>query len=419
LKNEAIHVGIINRASRNVWRKKGRTILVVLALGFSIAAIISVYTGIEASNSNTQDLIEGYEESLEEMGSVTDTQVRQIVVYPWVGVSQEAINNLSANETVEDVVPFIIQTFELNDTGVPEAGGLRAKEPLFTIYGISLNPELDEKYHILPGNIIEGEAISQNDHNHKVIINEDEDHFNANVGDTITINEIDLTVAGIYSSSIGDGHGIYMNLSEAKLVLGMNDSEANQFHVYAVNESVINALVEDIEAMFYGAKAVPSRDNLGGKADYLKTEQDRQIAQLETDMEKIETSGNQIILISAATAALIVLFIMIYTVRERTKEIGVLRALGFPGKNIMSQFIIEGTIIGFLGGILGVGIAWLGAPVLSDMLLPSSEAYAVSNPGILIILIALVLTGILGAVASIYPAWMASRKRPVEAMRNE
>jgi putative ABC transport system permease protein len=412
-------VGIFNRASRNVWRKKGRTLLVVLALGFSIAAIISVYTGIEASNSNTQDLIDGYEESLEKMGDITDAQIRQISVWPWVGVSQEAINNLSANETVEDVVPFIIQTFELNETNEPEAVGLRAKNPLFTIYGISLDPELDEKYHILPGNIVSGKAISQDDHDHKVIINEDEDHFNANVGDIITINEVDLTVAGIYSSSVQDGHGIYMNLSEAKLILGLNDSEANKLDVYAVNESVINALVEDIPLMLQGAKAQSSRDALGGKGDYLKNEQEKQIAQLEEDMQKIETQGNQIILISAATAGLIVMFIMIYTVRERTKEIGVLKALGFPGGNIMSQFIIEGTIIGFLGGIFGICIAWFGAPIFSDFLLPTTEAYAVSDPSNLIILLALVLTGILGAVASIYPAWIASRKNPVEAMTSE
>jgi putative ABC transport system permease protein len=416
---EAIYVGIFNRASRNVWRKKGRTLLVVLALGFSIAAIISVYTGIEASNDNTRDLIDGYEESLEAMGDITDAQIRQISVWPWGGVSQEAIDNLSANETIEDVVPFIIQAFELNDTGEPEAVGLRAKNPLFTIYGVSLDPQLDEKYHILPANIVEGETISQDDHDHKVIINEDEAHFNANVGEIITINEINLTVAGIYSTNVKDNTGIYMNLSEAMLILGMNESVANKLDVYAVNESVINSLVEDIPVMLYGAKAQSSREALGGKGDYLKNEQERQIAQLETDMEKIESTGNQIILISASTAGLIVLVIMIYTVRERTKEIGVLKALGFPGGNIMSQFIIEGTIIGSLGGIFGVCVAWLGAPIFSDFLLPSSKAYAVSNPGILIIIMALVLTGILGAVASIYPAWVASRKSPVEAMRNE
>ena len=85
----------------------------------------------------------------------------------------------------------------------------------------------------------------------------------------------------------------------------------------------------------------------------------------------------------------------------------------------MIQFITEGTIIGFLGGILGVCVAWLAAPIFSDLLLPSSKAYAVSDPSILIILLALGLTGILGAVASIYPAWMASRNSPVEAMANE
>ena len=53
-------MGLVNRAFRNVWRKKTRTLLVVIALGFSVAAIISVYTGVEASTENARDMIEGY-----------------------------------------------------------------------------------------------------------------------------------------------------------------------------------------------------------------------------------------------------------------------------------------------------------------------------------------------------------------------
>ena len=50
-------MGLTNRAFRNVWRKKTRTLLVVIALGFSVAAITSVYAGVEASTENTQDMI--------------------------------------------------------------------------------------------------------------------------------------------------------------------------------------------------------------------------------------------------------------------------------------------------------------------------------------------------------------------------
>ena len=114
-----------------------------------------------------------------------------------------------------------------------------------------------------------------------------------------------------------------------------------------------------------------------------------------------------------------IMFLMLYAVKERIKEIGVLKALGFTGNNVMGQFISEGTIIGFMGGVLGIILALVAAPVLSNLLLPGSEAFATSNPTIDLVLLALVLTVCLGAFGSLYPAWSASRKDPVEAMRNE
>ena len=63
-------MGLTNRAFRNVWRKKTRTLLVVIALGVSVSAIISVYTGVEASTENVQEMIAGYEEYLVETGEL-------------------------------------------------------------------------------------------------------------------------------------------------------------------------------------------------------------------------------------------------------------------------------------------------------------------------------------------------------------
>ena len=116
---------------------------------------------------------------------------------------------------------------------------------------------------------------------------------------------------------------------------------------------------------------------------------------------------------------LIVLFLMMYTVKERTKEIGLMKAIGFTGKSIMSQFLIEGIAIGIIGGIVGIAIGFLAGPMISELLLPSSEVFATSTPSFTVILLVLGLAGSLGAVGTIYPAWQASRKSPMEAMRND
>ncbi len=59
-------MGLISRAFRNVWRKKTRTLLVVILLGVSIAAIISVYSGVKASTDKTQETYEQIEEQIED-----------------------------------------------------------------------------------------------------------------------------------------------------------------------------------------------------------------------------------------------------------------------------------------------------------------------------------------------------------------
>lgn len=71
------------------------------------------------------------------------------------------------------------------------------------------------------------------------------------------------------------------------------------------------------------------------------------------------------------------------------------------------------------GGALGILIAITLGPILADILLSNSEIYVSSTPTIQIIFIALILTALLGAIGTIYPALKASRKNPVDAMRQD
>ena len=82
----------------------------------------------------------------------------------------------------------------------------------------------------------------------------------------------------------------------------------------------------------------------------------------------------EIIVVVAATS-LIVLFVMLYTVRERTKEIGTLKAIGFSNATVMGQFILEGILLSVIAGTVGVAIGTLAAPTISSLLLPSLNLF--------------------------------------------
>lgn len=105
-----------------------------------------------------------------------------------------------------------------------------------------------------------------------------------------------------------------------------------------------------------------------------------------------------------------------------------MKTLGFSNKSVVSQFVMEGIAVTFIGCVIGAIVGVIAYPTLSKLLLssttnttgPGAVAAAVStNPAISIVLIAFVAVLAMGALGSIYPAWKASRIKPVEALRNE
>ena len=104
--------------------------------------------------------------------------------------------------------------------------------------------------------------------------------------------------------------------------------------------------------------------------------------------------------------------IMFVSVAERTREIGVRKAIGAKRRNILLQFLIEAACICLMGGLIGLGIAWLTTLAVSHFLFPAS----LSGP---IVLIALLVSLLTGVVSGFLPAWRAARMDPVDALRSE
>ena len=104
--------------------------------------------------------------------------------------------------------------------------------------------------------------------------------------------------------------------------------------------------------------------------------------------------------------------IMFVSVAERTREIGVRKALGARNRSIMLQFLIEAACICLLGGFIGLTIAWGTTLAVSKWMFPTS----MSGP---IVIMALLVSAMTGVVAGFVPAWRAARMDPVDALRNE
>jgi putative ABC transport system permease protein len=125
---------------------------------------------------------------------------------------------------------------------------------------------------------------------------------------------------------------------------------------------------------------------------------------------------------------------MLYTVRERTREIGTLKAIGFSNWNVMSQFMLEGILLSLVAGVVGIGIGYVAAPTITSLLLPSISTFGTQgraglgvtgsqiasvalDPQLTLLMFGVAV--LLGALGSLYPAWRASRTSPMEALKYE
>jgi len=264
---------------------------------------------------------------------------------------------------------------------------------------------------------VEGRQLREGDTSVVLIRDELKSFFNAGVGDTIDIEGHDFKIVGVYWSDT-NRNTIYMSLPDAQKVAGKESNEYSSLDVYVEDKSVIDLVVYDMQEQLTDSFRVSSYADRNARfSDRMQQAQEREIKSLQDANEEVENSGNAIIIISLGSAALIVLFLMMYTVKERTKEIGIFKALGFTENRIMSQFVVEGGMVGLIGGIFGIAIGWAGAPIIAEFFLPPTDVYSTIDPSIFLIAAGLALSILLGIVGSIYPAWKVSRKSPAEAIR--
>ena len=238
------------------------------------------------------------------------------------------------------------------------------------IEGVPLTASLVDNYPILPTNITAGSNLQAGDSGVVLLSENNSAYFGAGVGDSVTILGQSFTVVGIYSpSSVADTQTLYMNLSDAQAITN-NTGYITSLTVFAQNSGVVSSVASAISTL-HPELTVTTAQN---RESALSTEESSYTTALATanasDSQTNSTAIEEIVVVVLATS-LIVLFVMLYTVKERTKEIGTLKAIGFSNSTVMSQFMLEGILLSMIAGVVGIAIGSIAAPTLASLLLPS------------------------------------------------
>lgn len=298
---------------------------------------------------------------------------------------------------------------------------------------------------------MEFKLISNNDYYEKTQFNtympssDYEKMYNSNDTVTLTLSGIVRIKDDVGMSLINEGIAYSDDLTElvierakeSDIVKAQKDADYNVITRESVDEETKNNLVAHFggDATPYAIMLYPTsfeeKDQVISYLDDYNEDKSSEDKIVYTDLSKTISDmtggimdGITIVLVAFAATSLVVSLIMVgiityISVLERTKEIGILRALGARKKDITRVFNAETFIIGASSGILGISIAWLLTIPINNILykMTDLESIAKLNPvhAVALLLISLTLTMIGGWI----PSKMAARKNPVEALRSE
>ena len=229
------------------------------------------------------------------------------------------------------------------------------------------------------------------------------------VGQTIQVDGNNFTVIGVYKEKDSGSLWSADNMIVYPYSVSRLLSPGNDMNDFVVKAASAEATTEVISRLSGYLNGLTNNGQNGWGYAYSNNEW-QQSANEQANMMSLVLGG--IAAISLLVGGIGIMNIMLVTVTERTREIGVRRAIGARRSSIVTQFLIEAGMLCGMGGIIGIAIGTVGTRIAGQLLV-QMEIW----PSATITLGAFLLSVFLGIIFGIYPAAKASRLQPVEALR--
>lgn len=234
------------------------------------------------------------------------------------------------------------------------------------------------------------------------------------VGQTVTVDGTPMTVIGVLESSGASSSGTSEDdqavtpISTAKRLSGTASSSVSTIYVEAASAETLSAAYQEIEALLLTLHGVTADE-----ADFSISTQDSLVETANSTNETLTVLLAGIAAISLLVGGIGVMNIMLVSVTERIREIGLRKALGATPRVIRRQFLVEASLLGLTGGVVGVLVGVVGAQLLPRLIDQPVSISAVATFGAIGTALAL------GIGFGVYPASRAARLTPIDALRSE
>ncbi len=239
-------------------------------------------------------------------------------------------------------------------------------------------------------------------------------------GETVRIDGQPFRVIGILESKGGGSFGSQDNVAiipfstaQARLIRRPNPDQVDIIFVEAVSAEAVPQATEEISQILRERHRTPI-----GADDFTVFSQENFLQTASTITGVFTTFLGGIAAISLLVGGIGIMNIMLVSVTERTREIGLRKALGARKRDILVQFLTESSLLSLLGGLIGILLGWLISMIVGRVAAAAGTPF---NPSVKLsaILLATLFSAAVGLFFGIYPASRAANLEPVEALRYE
>ena len=413
----------IRLSFQGIWSHKMRSFLTMLGIIIGIASIISIVSTIKGTNEQIKkNLIGSGTNTVQIQLYQGDYQYERLYNGLPDGIpvrDETTMEKIKSVKNVEDAA-FYTSRSDYNNSVYYGNNGISGSQ----VFGV------DNSYFTTNGLVLKsGRTFVDSDftdfHAAAIIDADTADSlFDGEnpIGKTIEISGIPFTVVGIVDedskfepviNSIDEYYTYYSDSSASRIFVPSSMWPA----LYSFDEPQNVAIrVSNTEAMTDAGKAVAEIMNTNVTNSEIKYQAQDLLKQAQ-DLQDLSSSTNSQLIWIASISLLVggigVMNIMLVSVTERTREIGLKKAIGAKKSRILWQFLTEAAVLTSLGGIVGVGAGIGLAAIISRV---TSAPVAISVPSIII---AVVFSMVIGIIFGLLPSFKAANLNPIDALRHE